>query len=73
LVPIVGFGVVYFQKFGGKNEMEEFIEKTAETVKQDIARGYYKDQASINTLKLQLYKNGWDVKSIEALFKKLEK
>ncbi len=71
MVPIVGFGVVYFQKFGGKNEMEEFIEKTAETIKQDIAKGYYKDQASINNLKLQLYKNGWDVKSIEELFKKL--
>jgi hypothetical protein len=73
LVPIVGFGVVYFQKFGGKNEMEEFIDKTAETIKQDIARGYYKDQTALNQLKLNLYKNGWDVNSIETLFDKLKK
>jgi hypothetical protein len=76
VVPVVGFGVVYFHKTGGKSpddkKLDDVIDKTVASIKDAMAKGYYKEESSLNNLKLELYKNGWDAKSIEKLFKRIK-
>jgi len=67
IVPVVGFGIVYFHKFSGKDEgLEDVVERTAEIIKEDLETGRYKEE----DLKLALYKRGWNSKMIEKVFRK---